>query len=67
MMAHDVLELGCGTGANLEFYSNTFNRLVLVEPGVHMRQRLSAKIALYKLNNAEILNDTAECPFASRC
>ncbi len=26
----EVLELGCGTGANLEFYSDSIKRLVLI-------------------------------------
>jgi len=56
----DVLELGCGTGANLEFYSPAIKRLVLVEPSAHMHQRLKAKIPRYQLNNIEILNDKAE-------
>jgi ubiquinone/menaquinone biosynthesis C-methylase UbiE len=57
----DVLELGCGTGANIEFYPNTIKRLVLIEPSLHMHQRLKEKIPPYKLSNVEILNDKAEC------
>ncbi len=56
----DILELGCGTGANLEFYPATINRLVLTEPSYHMCQRLKEKIPIYKLSNVEILNDRAE-------
>lgn len=57
----DVLELGCGTGANFEFYPNSIKRLVLTEPNLHMRQRFETKIASHKLNNIEVLNDKAEC------
>ncbi len=56
----DVLELGCGTGANLEFYPSTIKRLVLIEPNLHMCQKLKEKIPVYKMNNIEILNDKAE-------
>ena len=59
-LSGDVLELGCGTGANLEFYPNTINRLVLTEPSLYMHQKLKEKIPLYNLNNIEILNDKAE-------
>lgn len=56
----DVLELGCGTGANLEFYPETVKRLVLIEPNVHMRKKLQAKISSTKQTNIELLNDKAE-------
>ncbi len=56
----DVLELGSGTGANLEFYSHAIKRLVLIEPNRYMCQRLKKKISLYEWNNIEILNDKAE-------
>jgi ubiquinone/menaquinone biosynthesis C-methylase UbiE len=57
----NVLELGSGTGANLEFYPSTLNRLVLTEPSHYMAQKLKAKISNYNLNNVEVLNDKAEC------
>ena len=57
----DILELGCGTGANLEFYPSTLNRLVLTEPSHYMAQKLKAKIPNYNFKNIEILNDKAEC------
>lgn len=40
-----VLEVGAGTGANLECYGETPTRLVLLEPDKHMRRHLIAKIA----------------------
>ncbi|KTD38581.1 phosphatidylethanolamine N-methyltransferase [Legionella nautarum] len=56
----DVLELGCGTGANLEFYPEAVNKLVLIEPNVHMRRKLQAKISNSSCPNIDILNDKAE-------
>lgn len=56
----DVLELGCGTGVNLEFYPDTVKRLVLIEPSVHMRKQLQAKVSSSQQANIELLNDKAE-------
>lgn len=56
----DVLELGSGTGANLEFYPDTVKRLVLIEPNAHMRQKLKIKSSRCKQTNIEILNNKAE-------
>lgn len=56
----DVLELGCGTGANLEFYPDAVQHLVLIEPSVHMRKILQAKIADSKHANVAVLQDKAE-------
>ena len=56
----DVLELGCGTGANLEFYPDSVKRLVLVEPSDPMRQELQPKLSKYVRFNIELLNDRAE-------
>jgi ubiquinone/menaquinone biosynthesis C-methylase UbiE len=59
-LSGEVLELGCGTGANLEFYPNTVNRLVLLEPSVPMRQKLKEKLSCCKCSQIEILSDHAE-------
>lgn len=40
----DVLEIGAGTGRNLEHYRD-LDRLVLAEPDPHMRRRLEEKAA----------------------
>ncbi len=40
-----VLELGAGTGANVELYPQAAEELVLVEPDPHMTKRLRAKLA----------------------
>jgi ubiquinone/menaquinone biosynthesis C-methylase UbiE len=40
-----VLELGAGTGINLELYPEDVEELVLVEPDPHMAKRLRARLA----------------------
>ncbi len=40
-----VLELGAGTGANVELYPEGVEELVLTEPDPHMSKRLRAKLA----------------------
>jgi SAM-dependent methyltransferase len=40
-----VLELGAGTGVNLELYPDAVTDLVVVEPDPHMAKRLRAKLA----------------------
>jgi ubiquinone/menaquinone biosynthesis C-methylase UbiE len=40
-----VLELGAGTGVNLDLYPDSVEDLVLVEPDPHMAKRLRAKLA----------------------
>jgi ubiquinone/menaquinone biosynthesis C-methylase UbiE len=40
-----VLELGAGTGANIELYPDSVEGLVLAEPDPHMMKRLRAKLA----------------------
>src|SRR5690349_236003 len=40
-----TLELGAGTGANLQHYPDTVTELVLTEPSEHMARRLRDKLA----------------------
>ncbi len=40
----DVLELGAGTGVNLDYYQNQVQNLTLVEPDPFMRQKLARKL-----------------------
>ena len=41
----DVLEVGAGTGANIEFYPESVIRLTLSEPDRHMRKQLEHRVA----------------------
>lgn len=52
-----TLEIGAGTGLNLEHYPEAVTRLVLVEPDRHMRRRLGRRL--------ETLGRTAEIVEAS--
>ena len=40
----DVLEIGTGTGANLQYYPQQLKRLVLSEPDPYMRGQLQARV-----------------------
>jgi ubiquinone/menaquinone biosynthesis C-methylase UbiE len=40
-----VLELGAGTGANLEHYTDAVTELIMVEPDPHMARRLRERLA----------------------
>ena len=37
-LSGSVLEIGCGTGLNLEFYPQTVTHLTLLEPDPNMRK-----------------------------
>ena len=41
----EVLEVGAGTGANIDHYSDQVTRLVLTEPDKHMRRILERKVS----------------------
>ncbi|HEU4392528.1 MAG TPA: class I SAM-dependent methyltransferase [Solirubrobacterales bacterium] len=59
-----TLELGAGTGANLELYPDAVEALVLAEPDPHMSKRLRAKLAEWG-RAAEVVEAPAErLPFA---
>src|SRR5262245_36263422 len=40
-----VIELGAGTGRNLEYYTDAVTELVLCEPDAHMAERLRERLA----------------------
>ena len=58
----DVLEVGAGTGANIEFYPESVIRLTLSEPDRHMRKQLEHRVAgstkniLVSAGSAEIID-----------
>jgi ubiquinone/menaquinone biosynthesis C-methylase UbiE len=56
----DVLEIGAGTGANIEHYSDQVTRLVLTEPDKHKRRIMEKKISGKGLNKIQISDGTAE-------
>lgn len=43
-LAGDVLEIGAGTGLNVDHYPTTVSRLVLTEPDKHMRIQLEERV-----------------------
>jgi ubiquinone/menaquinone biosynthesis C-methylase UbiE len=55
----DVVELGAGTGANLEHYGAGVTRLVLTEPDPHMRRLLERRAAASELPT-EVLDAGAD-------
>jgi ubiquinone/menaquinone biosynthesis C-methylase UbiE len=61
-LSGDVLEVGAGTGANLEFYPASINRLVLTDPCKYMQNNLKEKISKnnYQHKNIEIFNYLSE-------
>lgn len=56
----EVLEIGAGTGANIELYPGDVTRLVLSEPDKHMRRLLKKNISRRQLKNVSVISGTAE-------
>ena len=55
----DVIELGAGTGLNLDLYPEQVTRLVLTEPDQHMRRRLQRRLETLD-QPAEMVDASAE-------
>jgi SAM-dependent methyltransferase len=55
-----TLELGAGTGHNLEHYPNAVTRLVLTEPDPHMAKRLRAQVEETGRAGVEVVEAGAE-------
>jgi ubiquinone/menaquinone biosynthesis C-methylase UbiE len=55
-----VLEIGAGTGANLDLYPDGVEELVLLEPDPHMAKRLRAKLAETRRTAATVVESPAE-------
>ncbi len=56
----DVLEIGCGTGLNLDYYPDSIKHLYLAEPDAAMREKLQLKISTKKQKNIDVLSCPAE-------
>lgn len=57
-----VLEIGAGTGANLDFYPNTVSELIMIEPDDNMRVQLLNKLKAKQGSglNIKVLAGSAE-------
>ena len=49
-----ILEVGAGTGANLAYYPDTVNELIISEPDKFMRKKLSEKLRSFDIKNVII-------------
>ena len=56
----EVLEIGAGTGANIEHYTDRVTRLVLIEPDKHKRRIMEKKISDKDLENVQITDGKVE-------
>jgi ubiquinone/menaquinone biosynthesis C-methylase UbiE len=56
----ETLEVGAGTGHNLEHYPDAVTRLVLAEPDAHMAKRLRPHAAEARGDAVEVIEATAE-------
>jgi ubiquinone/menaquinone biosynthesis C-methylase UbiE len=57
----DVLEIGAGTGVNLDYYRNQVVNLTLVEPDPYMRQKLARKLKIQnRKQQIRLLETSAE-------
>jgi len=56
----NVLEIGCGTGANLKFYTSSIENLILVEPSLPMSKELAQKIPFCQAKNVRLLQEDGE-------
>ena len=55
-----VLEIGPGTGSNLNYYPNDITKLVLLEPNPHMCSQLKLKLSANKPYSIKLLEGDAE-------
>jgi ubiquinone/menaquinone biosynthesis C-methylase UbiE len=62
-VAGRVIEIGGGTGANLPFYGETLDELLITEPEAPMARRLERKLADYSLPARVVIARAEELPF----
>ena len=55
-----MLEIGAGTGANIDFYPESVVSLVMSETDKNMRKQLQARLKSSKLENARVSGGSAE-------
>ncbi|MPZ72301.1 MAG: methyltransferase domain-containing protein [Nitriliruptorales bacterium] len=60
----DVLEIGAGTGANLEAYPEAVTSLTLTEPSAPMAQRLRTHVAAERPDTTVVKAAAEDLPFA---
>jgi ubiquinone/menaquinone biosynthesis C-methylase UbiE len=58
-----TLEIGAGTGLNLEHYPEAVIRLVLTEPDEHMRRRLARRVSEIRPSTEILAADAERLPF----
>jgi ubiquinone/menaquinone biosynthesis C-methylase UbiE len=56
----EVLEVGAGTGANIDHYPDQITRLVLTEPDKHMRRVLERKVSHRGRENIQVSDGMAQ-------
>jgi ubiquinone/menaquinone biosynthesis C-methylase UbiE len=56
----DVLEIGAGTGASIEYYPDNVAKLVLTEPDKHMLRILKLNVSTRGLDKIHVTDDAAE-------
>jgi ubiquinone/menaquinone biosynthesis C-methylase UbiE len=59
-----VLEIGAGTGANLDVYGPSVSQLLLVEPDEAMRTRLAARASTDRSRNVVLAASASRLPLA---
>lgn len=56
----NILEIGAGTGANIELYPESALALTVSEPDKHMREQLKTRVAGSKYSNVTVSASSAE-------